>query len=109
LVVLLALIFVSPDSKVLASSTRVFSPFASSASNYLTSTQKSLRSVIPQGAPALSTVPHVVSNTPCNPCGSGDLRYHNGIVQTHPKVYLIFWGSAWKDTSGNLVKAGQIV
>ncbi|HEY0384146.1 MAG TPA: hypothetical protein VGC72_18300 [Candidatus Elarobacter sp.] len=31
----------------------------------------------------------------------GGLVYHGGPVQTNPKIYVVFWGSAWNTTSGD--------
>jgi hypothetical protein len=33
------------------------------------------------------------------PTGEGQLLCHGGPVQTTPKVYLVFWGSAWNNTT----------
>jgi serine protease len=32
---------------------------------------------------------------------SADMSYHRGIVQTNPKVYVVFWGSSWQTSSGD--------
>jgi hypothetical protein len=31
----------------------------------------------------------------------GSLVYHGGPVQTDPKIYVVFWGSAWNGTGGD--------
>lgn len=41
--------------------------------------------------------------------GSSNLTYHNGPVETAPKIYVVFWGSAWSgsgdpDGVANLLK-----
>lgn len=41
-------------------------------------------------------------------CGSGNLKYHGGIVQHHPISYLIFWGPSW-DNNGQLTGDAQVV
>ncbi len=78
-------------------------------SNQLTGVKARLHPTILQNVSTHPIPFQVASHTVCNPCGSGDLVLNNGSVQLRPKAYLIFWGPNWKDSSGNLTKAGQIV
>jgi serine protease len=32
---------------------------------------------------------------------TNNLTYHGGPVQTNPKIYIVFWGSAWNTSSGD--------
>lgn len=32
---------------------------------------------------------------------TSNLTYHNGPIQTNPKIYVVYWGSAWNTTSGD--------
>lgn len=63
---------------------------------------------LPRGIPTAHITTNVAKGPAC-PCGVGNLKYHNGAVQTQPKAYLIFWGSSWQNKSGKLTKPGQIV
>ncbi len=31
----------------------------------------------------------------------GNLTYHGGPVQTNPKMYIVFWGSSWNNSTGD--------
>lgn len=42
------------------------------------------------------------------PQGSGDLAYSGGPIQHNPASYLIYWGSGWTDSLGNLTPTGAV-
>lgn len=44
---------------------------------------------------------HVVPLSKGAASTSGNLLYNGGPVQTAPKIYVVFWGSAWNSTSGD--------
>lgn len=79
-------------------------------STHPVSAKEKLHSTILRGISTLPTFFQAASHPPCNPCGSGDLKYQGGsAVELQPKAYAIFWGSNWKNSSGNLTQDGQIV
>lgn len=41
--------------------------------------------------------------------GSGDLIWNGGLVEEHPRVFLIFWGFAWNNGSGGLTRDAALV
>ena len=46
---------------------------------------------------------HVVGNTsgPRAMATSSNMTYHNGPIQPAPKVYVVYWGSAWNTSTGD--------
>jgi hypothetical protein len=92
-----------------AHAAQTYNQVGSIESNHLITSRRNSYLDIPQSASFTRTTSRKTLRSSCNPCGSGDLKYHNGAVQNQPKAYLIFWGASWKSSSGNLITPGQIV
>lgn len=52
-------------------------------------------------APSLPSNPSARVPLSQNASTSGNLLYNGGLIQPAPKIYLVFWGSAWNSTAGD--------